>query len=155
MNLIDQGELDVILTTPEKLLYVAEDTTSWFVQKLIPNIACMCVDEAHLGDDPSEFRADGLASIAVVKSRAYNELAKTKSSYQTRIPVLILTATPFPNRVDELCQVYGVDPMQATLVRTSLRRRNLTIEVIHMFLASGAWGVTGNIQTFVDFYLRS
>ena len=81
------------------------------------NVAALVIDEAHIGDNASEFRGP-----------AYQSIRRFRAKCSDPTPMLLSTATPPRDRVQEMCTIYGLK--NPNVIRTSPKRENITINVI-------------------------
>ena len=123
---ITEGKLHLVFTTPEKLQGVVANKEGSFNAFLARHVEAIIVDESHMGDDPNGFREEGFGAVA----RFRDECCISG-------PMGLLTATPYPDRTHEMCQILGAQVPPEGIIKTPSRRSNLFIKVfmcIHIFI---------------------
>lgn len=127
-QLVNRGELDVLLVSPERL------NNPDFRDNVLPSLAAdaglVVVDEAHcVSDWGHDFRPD------------YRRIRTLIAELGTDVPVLATTATANDRVVDDVAAQLGVGGRDTLVLRGGLDRESLRLSVLHVATSAqrAAW----------------
>lgn len=114
---IRQGEVDVLLISPERL--ANSDFRSRVLNRIAGRVGLFVVDEAHcISDWGHDFRPD------------YQRITRILQAMPSNVPVLVTTATANDRVVEDVVQQIGpgVEASRGPLARASLRLQNIKMK---------------------------